>query len=185
MKLLSGSVFLLVLSTVQGLPVQSSSTVCEQFITVSTDTIVDSIMDEFKVTAEDLELLNPDIDFQALVPGTPVCVVGTADETSIGQRPRNLVEYQTTVGTDTCMSIIKLAQPSVSMQTFQELNANLNCESLEFQVGTVYLPSGTTVGSSSGNSAGLRQNLRASNAAEQNQVCIVGSWGGWTPWHAG
>lgn len=50
-------------------------------------------MDEFKLKVEDLELLNPDIDFEALVPGTPVCVVGTVEETSIGQRPRNLVEY--------------------------------------------------------------------------------------------
>ena len=123
--------------------------VCEQYITTSNETSVDGILDDFKVSTADLEFLNPGTDLTNLVDGTPVCVVGTSEGTAIGTRPGNLVQYQTSPGADTCMNIVKFVQPPVSIRTFQELNANLNCQTLDFRVGTVFLPNGTTVGNNS------------------------------------
>ena len=142
--------------------------------TTATETSVDGILDDFNVTVADLEFLNPGTDLTNLVDGTPVCVVGTSEGTAIGTRPGNLVQYQTSPGADTCMNIVKFAQPPVSIQTFQELNANLNCQTLDFRVGTVFLPNGTTVGNSSDSSSTTRQSLRSSTTAANDQDCIVG-----------
>lgn len=177
MKVSLLSLFLLAMSTSHGEPT------CEQFTTISATTSITDILDAFQVTTADLALLNPRTDLTNLVHGSRLCLVGTTEDKAIGSRPVNLVQYQTTPGTDTCINIIKLSKPPFSIQTFEELNANLECRFLDFHGGTVFLPSGTTVGNNR-TSSSAKHVLRSTfptRVAANNQDCIVGPWGDWTP----
>jgi len=163
--------------------------ICEQYHVFRRGDDLRGLAKVSSTSVSDLERLNPELDdIYSIDVGMPLCVVGRmskivllhegkkkGEKEKIGKRPKNLVKYNTTPGTDNCNSILENSDPPLSQLRFVELNPGVDCQKMEKKSMKIFLPEGTSITKST-----QKVNSRHVKSQNYDQDCLLGPWSEWS-----
>lgn len=159
---------------------------CSQYHVYKDNDTLEDISNRYR-TGRNLYILNPEYDLTVVEVGTPICVVGKLTKTAlqdknmtkkmrkklkgtIGKRPRDVMKFKTTVGVESCVSILKNSFPPVSKMQFLELNPNVSCKKMLKKSTVIFLPKGTT----------FTDGANTIRYDQGDQDCLASQWSEWS-----